>query len=95
MHDRTLTQMDRTLEAAQLCIRDVDIVVVFADADCSYDRVRESAARGGLAGDVVMMWQDAEGCTQFIAPAHQHPFFRILSYEQLHAQVNCTITLPD
>jgi hypothetical protein len=87
--------MDRTLEAARLRIGDVELIVVFGDAGCSYDRVRECAVRSGLAGDVVLVWRNAEGCTQFIAPAHQHPFFRVLSYEQLHAQVNCTVTLPE
>ena len=87
--------MRRTLEAAELTIGDIEIVVVFADADCSYQRVQECAERTGLAGNVVLMWRDAEGCTQFIAPAHQHPLFRILSYDQLHAQVNCTVILPE
>jgi hypothetical protein len=50
------------------------------------------AEQAGLTGDVVLVWQDQHGTTKFIAPPQQHPFFQILKFEQLYAQVNHTIT---
>ena len=49
------------------------------------------ASRAGLAGDVVAVWQDCYGRTKFIAPPQQHAFFRVVNYDQLYAQVNCTL----
>ena len=51
----------------------------------------ECAARAGLAGDVVAVWQDWYGRTKFIAPPQQHSFFRVVNYDQLYAQVNCRL----
>ena len=72
------------LPVAYLDIDDVRIAVVFMDAD--------SAARAGLAGDIVPVWRDSCGRTSFIAPPQQRPFFQCLNYDQLFAQVNRTIT---
>ena len=56
-----------------------------------YRTLQSSAAGAGRKGDVVAVWQDEFGRTRFIAPAQQHPFFQIVSYDQLYAQVNGTL----
>jgi hypothetical protein len=38
-----------------------------------------------------MVWEDPQGRTRFIAPPQQHPFFQLVNYGQLRAQVNGTI----
>ena len=86
---------------AQLTIDDVDVVVVLLDSsfeDESLERKRarqaalqQSAARAGLTGPVVAVWQDPRGRTRFLAPPEQHAFFQIVSYNQLRAQVNRTL----
>ena len=37
------------------------------------------------------LWEDPQGRTRFIAPPQQHPFFQVVNYGQLRAQVNGTI----
>jgi hypothetical protein len=44
-----------------------------------------------MLGDVVLVWRDQYGTMKFIAPPQQHPFFQIVKYEQLYAQVTGTI----
>ena len=73
--------------AAHLTIDDVELLVVFAEPEASRN-IERSVARAGLKGNVVLMWRDAEGCTQFMAPPEQHAFFQIVGYQQLFAQVN-------
>jgi hypothetical protein len=80
----------------------VNVVIIFPpssfDNETSEERkrihtaLRVCAEQAGLTGDVVLVWQDQHGTTKFIAPPQQHPFFQILKFEQLYAQVNHTIT---
>ena len=91
----------KTVPCAQLNIQDVNLLVVFAEP--SFDSLtpeerqeahslfRKSAARVGLAEDVVVFWRDRYGGTKFLAPAQQHAFFQIMKYDQLYAQVNGTL----
>jgi hypothetical protein len=87
-----------TFQVAQLDIQDVQLVVVFLPSDFDGKTPQEKldlhaalarcAERDGLPGNVVALWQDASHRTRFIAPPQQHPFFQIMKYEQLVAQVN-------
>jgi hypothetical protein len=54
----------------------------------TYTALQTAAARQGMPGEVAAIWKDRAGRTRFIAPAQQHPFFQLMSYGQLHAQVN-------
>ena len=90
-----------SLPIARLSIQDVNVAVVFLDLAFDtkapaarwrwYESLRESAARAGVAGDIVLVWQDGSGRTRFMAPPPQHPFFQIASYDQLQAQINGTL----
>ena len=77
------------------------MVIVFLEAELDrrtteqqrrerHRAIQACASRAGLAGDVVAVWQDRYGRTKFIAPPQQHSFFRVVNYDQLYAQVNCT-----
>ena len=91
-----------SLPIARLNIQDVKVAIAFLDTAFDaqapaarrqvYESLRGLAARAGLAGDIVLVWQDGSGRTRFIAPPPQHPFFQIASYDQLHAQINGTLT---
>jgi len=54
----------------------------------AYAALQAAAARQGFTGDLAVVWEDSQGRTRFIAPAPQHPFFQVVSYGQLRAQVN-------
>ena len=60
----------------------------------TYKALQVAAARDGLLGDVAVVWEDPLGRTRFIAAPQQHPFFQVLNYGQLHAQINGTIQIP-
>src|SRR5438874_1229336 len=91
-----------TLPIATLSILDVKVVIVFLDTAFdaktpaarrrTSESLQELAASAGLAGDIVLVWQDNSGRTRFMAPPAQHPFFQVASYDQLHAQINGTLT---
>ena len=92
----------KDFEVACLNIHDVNLIIVFLDAGSDlaaqerrelYTALQASARSAGLAGSVVLVWRDTLGGTSFMAPPHQHPFFQIMSYDQLHAQVNRTLTV--
>ena len=53
-------------------------------------RFKPQPAREDLAGELAVVWEDAQGRTRFIAPPQQHPFFQVVNYGQLRAQVNGT-----
>ena len=82
---------------ARLNIEEVPIVVVFLDTAFDgqspedrqrlYADLEASAARADLPGDVVAVWQDAHKRTRFLAPPQQHPFFEVVNYAQLRAQL--------
>jgi hypothetical protein len=90
-----------TFPTAHLNLQDVHVVVVFppssfdlktaAERQRVHTALQNCTARARLAGDVVVVWRDRYGTTKFIAPPQQHPFFQIVKYEQLYAQVNGTI----
>jgi hypothetical protein len=57
----------------------------------AYAAFQAAAARQGFTGDLALIWEDPQGRTRFIAPAPQHPFYQVVSYRQLRAQVNGTL----
>jgi hypothetical protein len=59
-----------------------------------YAALQASAASQGFEGDVAMVWEDPQGRTRFLAPPQQHPFFQVVSYDQLRVQANATIAPP-
>jgi hypothetical protein len=61
------------------------------DRASTYAGLQAAAAREGFRGEVVALWEDHQGRTRFIAPPQQHPFFQVVNYAQLRAQVNGTI----
>jgi hypothetical protein len=92
----------RTYPAARLNIRDVNVAVVFmpgsfesagaAEREREYRAVQRAVAADDAAAHVVLVWEDACGQTRFIAPIQQHPFFQLLSFSQLYAQVDRTLS---
>ena len=84
--------------AAQFTIDDVEVLVVLLDGSFAcgtpeqrrelHEKLEACAARAGLGENVVAVWRDAAGRTQFLAPPEQHAFFQIVSYTQLEAQVD-------
>ena len=86
---------------AHLNLRDVPVVIVFPansfDLKTAAERqriqaaIRTCAEGAGMRGDIILVWQDQHGTMRFIAPPQQHPFFQIVKYEQLYAQVTGTI----
>ena len=87
--------------AAYLDIRGATLAVVFfepafdsrtpQERSTMYSALQAAAERQGIRGGVVAVWEDHLGRTRFIAPAQQHPFFQVVNYGQLRAQVNGTI----
>jgi hypothetical protein len=63
------------------------------DRSKTYAALQAAAARQGFTGEVVALWEDSAGRTRFIAPPQQHPFFELMKYGQLRAQVNGTLEL--
>ncbi len=90
-----------TFPVAYVTIRGASLTVVFLDPafdsrtpkerSATYAALQDAAARQGFQGDVAAVWEDALGRTRFIAPAPQHPFFQVVNYGQLRAQVNGSI----
>lgn len=82
-------RMRRALPAAprpQICVdcatftfMDVPLTVAFV----SEARAAELVA----AADIVPVWEDTSGRMRFIAPPEQRPFFEVMSYAQLRAQL--------
>jgi len=97
------SRIDGTIPAAHLNIRGATLLVVFPDATFdglppgnrtkTYAALQASAARQGFQGEVAVLWEDSRGRTRFIAPPQQHPFFQLVNYGQLRAQVNGSIAL--
>jgi hypothetical protein len=81
-----------------LSIRGTAILVVFLDSGFeglppgsradTYAALQDAASQQGILADVAAVWEDHAGRTRFIAPAQQHPFFQVMNYSQLRAQVN-------
>ena len=57
----------------------------------TYAALRAAALQQGVVGEIAAVWEDRAGRTRFIAAAQQHPFFELMSYGQLRAQVNGTL----
>jgi|SRR5581483_2471666 len=84
---------------ARVCVQDVDVLVFFVEPNLHmettpeqrlgrYQALQTAARNAGLTGAIVVVWKDDVGRTRFIAPAEQHPFFRIMNYDQLYAQID-------
>jgi len=92
------SKLDGTIPVAHLNIRGATILAVFPEPvfdsrtprerSEAYAALQAAAARQGFTGDLAVVWEDSQGRTRFIAPAPQHPFFQVVSYGQLRAQVN-------
>lgn len=90
-------------QIAHLTISDTTAIVVFVDAGFDantaaerrrvYTALQEFLWRTNPAIDIVLVWQDSEGRTRFIAPVQQQRFFEIMKYDQLYAQADGSIML--
>jgi hypothetical protein len=82
--DSALTRqgaVSRSFPVARLNILDVAVDICFPD-------VPLANANPANASDPVMVWKDAEGRKQFLAPVEQRAFFRAAGYGQLRAQID-------
>jgi len=98
MHELENGTQSSQFAIATLNVQDVNVIVVFPDGSLEatseeqrqelYWNLQSSAASAGLAGNIVLVWQERSGGTKFIAPPEQHAFFRVMKYDQLRAQIN-------
>ena len=90
-----MPKLNSTIPVAHLNIRGATLLVAFPEAGHvnSYAALQAAAAREGFTGELAVVWEDPQGRTRFIAPVEQHPFFQVVNYGQLRAQVNGTIEL--
>jgi hypothetical protein len=58
------------------------------DQDALMLELKNRAARAGIPGNVVPIWDMGGGKMGFRAPADQHPFFQKVSFETLKKGVN-------
>lgn len=88
-----MPKLNSTIPVAHLNIRGARLLVGFPETDPvnAYVALQTAAARAGFAGELAVAWEDPEGRTRFIAPEPLHPFFQVVNYGQLRAQVNGTI----
>jgi hypothetical protein len=88
-----MPKLNSTIPVAHLNIRGADLLVVFPDASQAkdYAGIQTAAAGAGFTGELAVVWEDAQGRTRFLAPPQQHPFFELVNYGQLRAQVNDTL----
>ncbi len=88
-----MPKLNSTIPVAHLNIRGAALLVAFPEAGQvnAYAAFQTAAARAGFAGELAVVWEDPQGRTRFIAPPQQHPFFQVMNYCQLRAQVNGTI----
>jgi hypothetical protein len=88
-----MPKLNSTIPVAHLSIRGATLLVAFPEAGQAnaYAALQAAAARAGFAGEVAVVWEDSQGRTRFIAQPQQHPFFQVVNYAQLRAQVNGTI----
>ncbi len=63
-------------------------MVVFVDDSAPDKRAIYEALSRFAGNNLVLVWQDPFGRTRFIAPPEQHPFFQVVGYDQLRAQIN-------
>jgi DNA-binding NarL/FixJ family response regulator len=90
------------LPVAHISAQGVDLVIVpldpqFAEkaqADQQFvEALRESTRRANLKGEVVPVWEMAEGGMAFIAPKGFHPYFRSINLQFVQANLNRAIHL--
>jgi hypothetical protein len=96
-----MPKLNSTIPVAYLNIRGANLVVGFFETDfdartprersATYAALQAAAAREGFLGDVAVVWEDQLGRTRFIALPQQHPFFQLVNYGQLRAQINGTV----
>jgi hypothetical protein len=88
-----MPKLNSTIPVAHLNIRGARLLVAFPHADQAkdYAAFQSAAARAGFTGELAVVWEDPQGRTRFIAPPQQHPFFQLVNYGQLRAQVNGSI----
>lgn len=89
-------------EVAHLKIQAVDVVICFLDSSFDHKGQQEQnrtqtalqvcSRSAGLAGNVVLVWQDSLGRFKFLAPPNQHPFFKTAEFHQLYRQINKRLT---
>jgi hypothetical protein len=87
-----------TFEVAHLNIQNVNVVIVFLGQTFDQqtqqqqrafqDALQVCASNAGLAGNVVLVWQDSFQRIKFLAPPQQHPYFSTVNYAHLYRQVN-------
>jgi hypothetical protein len=90
------------IDVAHLRIQGVDVVIAFLDSSFDHKTQHEQnqvnsalqicSRNAGLAGNVVLVWQDAHGRFKSLAPPNQHAFFNTADYHQLYRQVNKRLT---
>jgi hypothetical protein len=66
-------------DTARLIIMDAALTIVFVD--------EVHAQKAGLDKNLTLVWEDSSGRMQFIAPPEQRPFFEVMKYDQLRAQM--------
>jgi len=86
------------LDVAHLKIQGVDVVIAFLDSAFNHksqsqqNEVRVAlqmrSRSAGLAGNVVLVWQDAFSRWMFMAPPNQHPYFSTADFNRLYRQIN-------
>jgi hypothetical protein len=88
-----MPKLNSTIPVAYLNVRGATLLVAFPDPDHvkDYAAFQAAATRAGFAGELAIVWEDSQGRTRFIAPPQQHPFFQVVNYRQLRAQVNGAI----
>ena len=55
-----------------------------------YTGLQACAAEAGLDGNIVLVWKDADTRTRIVAQPQEEPFFRLVKYDQLRAQLSAT-----
>ena len=91
-----------TFDVAHLNIQNVNVVIVFLGPAFEHKTHQQQsefqaalqicAANAGLAGNVVLVWQDSLQQIKFLAPPQQHAFFKTANYANLYSQVNKKLT---
>ena len=96
-----MPKLNSTIPLAYLNIRGATVVVVFFESEfdsrtphersATYTAIQAAASLQGFKGEVAVLWEDPQGRTRFLAPPQQRPFFEVMNYGQLRAQVNGTL----
>ncbi|MGB9236406.1 MAG: hypothetical protein WCC04_18515 [Terriglobales bacterium] len=91
-----------TFEVAHLNIQNVNVVIIFLGSEFEHQTQQQQnaiqnglqlcAENAGLAGNVVLVWQDSFQRIKFLAPPQQHAFFKTANYADLYSQVNKKLT---